>query len=92
MSLSVSQAVGVRMRSWVRYSVTVYLGLLLAGSIASPVPEPTVPKSNLRASYQTTSPRTVPKLDPASTQSKGVMRHDVTGIAWQSSARADPSR
>jgi hypothetical protein len=24
------------MRSWVRYSITVYLGLLLAGSIASP--------------------------------------------------------
>ena len=26
------------MRSWVRYSVSAYLGLLLAGSIATPTP------------------------------------------------------
>jgi hypothetical protein len=81
------------MRTWVRYSVTVYLGLLLAGSIASPIPAGVAPKSNLRASYQTTSPaRPDTKTDPAPAGGKGVGVYHGAGVAWQSSARADSQR
>jgi len=76
------------MRTWVTYSVTVYLGLLLAGSIASPMPKGIAPNPGLRASYRTTLPRSAPKPDPASNQDGKVIGDRGPGIAWQSSARA----
>jgi hypothetical protein len=43
------------MRSWVRYSVSAYMGLLLAGSIATPgtAPPPAEPMASI---YQRSAP------------------------------------
>ena len=49
------------MRSWVRYSVSAYLGLLLAGSIAQPTPAiNTAPNPTMRETRKpvTTQPGT----------------------------------
>ena len=47
------------MRSWVRYSVSAYLGLLLAGSIATPGIEP-LPGEPMASVYEHASPSPPP--------------------------------
>ena len=47
------------MHSWVRYSVSVYLGLLLAGSIASPGVSPHPTQTPMASVYQPTAAPTL---------------------------------
>lgn len=47
------------MHSWVRYSVSVYLGLLLAGSIASPGIPPRPAQPPMASVYQPSSAPTM---------------------------------
>jgi len=54
------------MHSWVRYSVSVYLGLLLAGSIASsepPTPRAHPPVASIRQMREAPSWYLVPRYD-----------------------------
>ena len=77
------------MRPWVRYSVTVYLGLLLAGSIATPLPTISETGSAARTSRAPVTGTITPRSAPTATQQDNASSQRRTNIAWQSTAEAN---
>lgn len=81
------------MHSWVRYSVSVYLGLLIAGSIASPTPAVSVgaaPELSPEAALEITSDiglRADPPIDASWAQQPTEAGEPARACSWCEWAR-----